>query len=343
MVAGRASLLHGPAFPALLLAVTGGAWFAFVAGGVTIDELGSVISGAVDSTVRLISGGTGPKTLFQGSGGTNTLVAKAIAVASVIPLLLLIPLGLRRSWRSRSANPLWRVLALAAVLYPVTLGLRLTLAGSETSQRASEFVFLGIAFFAGLLISESPWSGRWFKRTIKAAGLTAVATVVFLGGFIIGELPATRQPGPFLVGAEDRSISPQGLNAARFAAAKLPAESRILVDRQNATLIGSYGDLNPVFGRINGIPVERIFFNDQFDQVDRRVIRDDLISYIGVDRRLAREVPLLGYYFESGEPGAFRRRKPISIEKLRKFGVATGLSRIFANGPIAIYATSIPR
>ena len=53
-----------------------------------------------------------------------------------------------------------------------------------------------------------------------ALALTAVALVVFLGGFIIGELPATRQPGPFLVGAEDRSVSPQGLAAARFAASR---------------------------------------------------------------------------------------------------------------------------
>ena len=173
-----------------------------------------------------------------------------------------------------------------------------------------------------------------------ALALTAVTLVVFLGGFIIGELPATRQPGPFLVGAEDRSISPQGLAAARFAADELPAHSRILVDRPNGTLMASYGELNPVFGQIHGIPVTRVFFTKTFDRADRRVIKDDLIDYIAVDRRLTRELPVLGYYFESDEPGAFSRERPISISSFAKFLHTPGLSRIYVNGPIAIYDTS---
>ena len=150
----RRSFLDGPGLPALLMAGMAVAWFAFVAGAVTIDELGKVITGAVDSTLRLVFGGSGPKTLFAGSGQSNSLGARALAVGSVIPLLVLIPLGLRRTWRAPDSSPLWRALALTAVLYPVTLGMRLTQAGSETSQRASEFVFVGVAFFAGLVLGE---------------------------------------------------------------------------------------------------------------------------------------------------------------------------------------------
>jgi hypothetical protein len=316
------------------------AWFAFVAGGVTVDELGKVITRAVDSTVSLIAGGSGPKTLFADGGQTNPLPARALAIGSVIPLLLLIPVGLRRAWRKPDSSPLWRTLALVALVYPVSLGLRLTLAGSETSQRASEFVFVGVAFLAGLVVAELRWPDRWLMRNAKALALTAVATVVFAGGIIIGELPVTRQPGPFLVGAEDRSISPQGLDAARFVESELPAESRILVDRQNGTLLASYGRQTPVFGRIEGIPVARILFSRRFDRLDRRLIKDDLIDYIVVDRRLSRELPVLGYYIEPDEPRAYRRRKPISAASLNKFRRAPGLSRIYVNGPISIYDTS---
>ena len=336
----RRRFLSGPGFPTLLLAGMTIAWFAFVAGSVTIDELGKVVTGAVDSTLGLIFGGSGPKTLFAGGGQTNTVGARALAVGSVIPLLVLIPIGLRKVWRSPYSNTLWRTLALAAVLYPVSLGMRLTLAGSETSQRASEFVFVGVAFLAGLVISEWRWPDGWLRRNATALALTAVALVVFLGGFVIGELPATRQPGPFLVGAEDRSISPQGLAAARFAAAELPAHSRILVDRPNGTLMASYGELNPVFGQIHGIPVTRVFFSKTFDRPDRRVIKDDLIDYIVVDRRLTRALPVLGYYFSSEEAGAFSRTRPISISSLAKFRRVPKLSKIYVNGPITIYDTS---
>ena len=336
----RRSLLDGPGLPALIVGAMAIAWFAFVAGGVTIDELGKVVTGAVDSTLGLVFGGSGTKTLFAGGGQSNPLAARALAIGSAIPLLVLIPFGLRRTWRAPDSSPLWRALALVAVLYPVSLGLRLTLAGSETSQRASEFVFVGVAFFAGLLISELTWSPGRLRRTAKGLAVTVVAVVVFLGGFIIGELPATRQPGRFLVSAEDRSISPPGLAAASYAAANLPPNSRILVDRPNGTLLGSYGSLNPVFGTIHGVPVTRVFFSKRFDQADRRVIRNDLIDYIVVDRRLSHALPVLGYYFAPDERGAFSRAKPISSSSLTKFRHAHGLSRIYSNGRIAIYDTS---
>jgi hypothetical protein len=333
--------LDGPALPALLIAVAAGFWFTFVAGAVTVDELGGTITGAVESSLRLLTGGNGPKPLFAGGGQTNPLAARALAVGSVIPLLVLIPFGLRRTWRGRDSSPLWRTLALVAVLYPVTLALRLTPAGSETSQRASEFVFLGLAFFAAVVVGELRWPVRWLSRGTKAVGLTAVATVIFLGGVIVGELPATRQPGPYLVGAEDRSITPEGLAAARFAATNLPAGSRILVDRPNGTLLGSYGHLDPVLANtINGIPVARVFFSKEFDRADRRVIVDDEIDYIAVDRRLSRALPVIGYYFVNGEPRAYARKVPISPASLSKFRHVRGLSRIFASGPIAIYDTS---
>jgi hypothetical protein len=332
---------NGPALPALLLAVTAGFWFILVAGSGTLAELGGVFTGTVESAVRLVFGGGGSKTLFAGNGQTNSAVGRALAVGSIIPLLVLVPFGLRRTWRGRDSSPLWRALALAGALYPLTLALRLTAAGTETSQRASEFVFLGLAFFAALLISELRWPSDWFRRSSKALALTATATVVFLGGLIVAQLPATRQPGPFLIGAEARSISPQGLAAAHFAASNLPAGSRTLVDRPNATLLGSYGHLDPVLGNeINGIPVARVFFSKTFDSADRRVIVDDRIDYIVVDRRLSRARPVIGYYFESGEPGAYTRKAPIGPSSLTKFRHVPGLDRVYANGAIAIYDTA---
>ncbi len=146
----------------------------------------------------------------------------------------MIPFGLWRTWTKKDSSPLWRTLALVALLYPVTLRLRLTQAGTETSQRASEFVFVGLAFVTGLLIVEAAGPDNPLRRTVRNLGIAVVATVVFLGGFIVGESPITRQPGPFLVAAESRSVSPQVLAAAEFADEHLPPRSRVLVDRVNA-------------------------------------------------------------------------------------------------------------
>ncbi len=331
--------LVGPGLPTVLIGLAAVMWFGLVAGGVTVEELGGVFSRAFHSVVDLISGTGGSKQLFSGSGESEPLIARALALFSIVPLLAVIGLGVLKMWREREDDPLRVTLAGVAVLYPVTLGLRLTAASSEASQRASEFVFVGVAFLAAMLIVE--WDRT--RRHVRAAGsvaLAAVAAVVFVGGFIVGELQATRQPGPYLVGAEDRSITSEGIAAARFAATHLPAQSRILADRTNATLLGSYGGLDPVFGRYADISVPRVLFSAELDRLDRRVIHGQSLAYVVVDTRLSRELPLIGYYVESDEEGAFERARPVAIASLRKFEAAPEVNKIYSNGPIAIYDTT---
>ncbi len=333
----RRSLLDGPALPALLLAASISVWFILVASGVTNSELGGVFRGDLHSVTDLLLHGSGTKTLFHaGNDQNNSTGARALAATSVVFLLVLIALGLRTTRRRwRESTGLFRALVLVAVLYPATLVLRLTAAGTETSQRASEFVFVGLGLLAGVLMTSVPRHSGRHRRTAKALIFAAVATEVFVGCFIVAESPVTRQPGPFLVSDDARSISPQGIAAARFAGSYLPAGSRILVDRPNSTLMASYGHLDPVTGSVDDISVTRVFFSRKFDAVDQRVIGDDAIDYILVDLRLSQAPPVNGYYFEPDEPG-----DTITDSELTKFDSVPGLSRVFDNGAIVIYDTS---
>lgn len=335
----------GPLLPAVAIGVAFVLWFAFVAGGETINELGGVFSRAFNSIVDLVAGSEGSKRLFSGSSESQPLAARALAIASVVPVLALLAAGLRALWRERVRDSLWLALAIVALLYPVTLGLRLTQAGSETSQRASEFVFLGIAFLAAVLVARRPRRGSGTRpararRALVRIALTAVALLTFVGAFLLGELQATRQPGSYLVGAEDRSVTPQGLAAAGFAAAHLEPRSRMLTDRTTATLLGSYGGMDPIFGRYDGISLPRVLFAPQFEHADERVIHGQSLSFVVVDRRLSREPPLIGYYVESDEPGAFVRRRAVGRRVLEKLSTVPNVSKIYSNGQIVIYDTS---
>lgn len=335
----------GPLLAAVAIATAFAVWFAFVAGGETISELGGLFSRAFSSIVDLITGSQGSKKLFSGAGESQPLWARALAFASVIPVLALLVVGLRAIWRDRVRDSLWLALTVVAVLYPVTLGLRLTEAGSETSQRASEFVFLGVSFLAAVLVARLPIGepGATLARlrgVLTRVALTVVAVLAFVGAFLLGELQATRQPGSFLVGAEDRSVSPQGVAAADFAAAHLEPHSRVLTDRTTATLLGSYGGLDPIFGRYDGISLPRVLFAPRFGHADERVIHGQSLSFVVVDRRLSRETPLIGYYVESDEPGAFVRRRAVGPRVLEKLRSVPNVSKIYSNGPIVIYDTS---
>jgi hypothetical protein len=336
---------RGPLPAAIALAVAFAVWFAFVAGGETIDELGGLFSRAFNSIVDLATGSQGSKKLFSGAGESQPLIARALALASVIPIIAVVIAGSRVVWRERVRDSLWLVLTFVAVLYPVTLGLRLTEAGSETSQRASEFVFLGVSFLAAVLVTRLPErrSGgvvARVRRVLVQGVVTGVALLTFAGAFLLGELQATRQPGPYLVGAEDRSVTPQGIAAAGFAAAHLEPRSRVLTDRTTATLLGSYGGLDPIFGRYDGISLPRVLFAPRFEHADERVIHGQSLSFVVVDRRLSREPPLIGYYVESDEPGAFVRKRAVGPRVLEKLRSVPNVSKIYSNGPIVIYDTS---
>jgi len=337
----RTRLRVGPALGCLLLGGAGLCWFAFVAGGATQDELGGVFANALSALFHLVFGGGGTKTLFKaGTGQVDPLIVRVLGLASVGVLALVIPLGVWRVWREHRASTLAISLAAVGLLYPFTLVPRLTAAGSEISQRASEFVFVGIGFVAAVLylhLAESLGRQRARLLALVATGLTGL---VFVGGVILGESPVTRQPGRFEVGAESRSISPQGAAAARFAAEHLPPDSRILVDGPNGLLLGSYGELDPVIGSIRGIPVPEVFFSKQFGFNDRVVIVRDAIDYIVVDRRLGHSLPVDGYYYDRDEPRANERTNAISAASLRKFNSAPGINRIYDNGPIVIYDTA---
>lgn len=333
------SNVSGPALPALIATLLPALWFVFVAGDETVEELGGVLTGSIEGVVDLVRGSDEPKALFAGEGPSNSFVARLAAIASVVALLGVIVVGFWRVGRERPARAIWWVLAATATLYPITLTVRLTQAGTETAQRASAFVFVGMAFLAALLFG--PWRGLWRSHgRALATGLAAVGTVIFIGGVIIGKLPATRQPGPFLVGADARSIGPPGRAAARFAAKHLPRDSRVVVDRSNSTLLGSYGGLDPVQGEIEGIPVAEVLFEVKVGDTERFVLDENEIDYVVVDRRLSEALPVLGFYVEPGEPRAASRIAPISPAALEKFADVPEISRLYSNGYLVIYDVS---
>jgi hypothetical protein len=331
-----------PKWPALLVVGATAAWFAFVAGGATTHELGPVFSGLVDGVKGLLGSGSDKQLFKSGSGHTEPLWTQALGFASVGIILAGLAIGLWRL-RRRPLSSAALALVLITLIYPLTLVLRLTQAGTETSNRAAEFLFLGIALvlaFAGVEVLLQRTRAGVLERARRGLGapiVVGLATVLLLGGVAIGWPPYGRVPGHFLVGGDLRSISPQGTAAAHFAAREMPAHSRISTDRTTALLMASYGRQNPVGGKINGLSVVSIFFSPVFGERERSIVSGDKLRYIAVDRRLSQSLPTSGVYFERGEPGAQAHRQPISPSALAKFAHVRGLSRIYDNGAIAIY------
>ena len=193
-------------------------------------------------------------------------MAQFIGFASVVLILVGLPLGLRLITRHR--NPLSMMLFCLALLYPLTLVLRLTSAGTEMSSRASEFVFLGVAFVLALMVTEGPLDaipgslrrirarlGR--ATTVPLLGRTAFAayaSVIFVGGLIVGWPPSAKLPATFQVGEPPRSIGPEGVEMSLDGSGALPPGHVGIGDMSDALLLASYGRQSPAPGIHRWVP-----------------------------------------------------------------------------------------
>jgi hypothetical protein len=323
---------RGTRIAAVTLLVAVAAWSGVV-GHSTFNYLRPVFDHAWSAAVGLATGSHGPKHLFHSGDANNPIWERLVASGSVALTLAALPFGLptlRRRW----ADPFVRALAVSLIAYPVLLGLRLTQAGTEISNRASEFLFVAIAFFIAPVLAAFA-AGR--SSGARRLGALAFLAVLLSGGIVIGWAPWARVPGPYLVVADPRSVEPRGVAAAEWAHRWIPPGTNIVSDRINRLLMGSYGGVDPLIGSKKGLSPSAVLLSPAYAAAQRALIRRDKIKYVVVDRRLADGLPLVGYYVEVYEPHAFDRRTPLSKRALTKFDGVPGLSRIFDDGAIRIY------
>jgi hypothetical protein len=264
---------------------------------------------------------------------------RAVGIGAVVLVAATIPLGLGRLRpRWTTLNPFIGVLAIAAVLYPVVQLMRFTAAGTETAGRSVEFLFIGVAFVVATGIE--PVLARWQARLGNAVGsgpVVVALTVVFMGGIALPWAPYARTPGPYLPAADARSVMSDTTAAALWMKRTLGPGHRIIADRVSSQIFGSFGGQLPQRGTVGAVSVAEMFFTPSLTADGLRVLHDRRIEYLVVDMRIARGLPVDGYYFDTHEPGARTRRVPISRAALSKFSALAGVRRVFDGGPIAIY------
>jgi hypothetical protein len=335
---GMRGRTNAPLPPAVIATVCATLWFVFVARDATVHELGPVVTDAYTSLLHVFTAQVSAKRPFAGGAGpTDPLLERLVGYASVLVLLGSLVVGLVLVVRQRPMRALLVPLSMLACLYPVSLVLRLTQASTETANRSSEFIFFGLCLLTAMAWQ---WGARRFLRSgglVETLSVAAGSCVIVAGGIIVGWPPYARLPGGFQASALSRSIDKQGLLAARWAAAELPAHSRIVADSSTRILMGSYAQLDPQLGVSEGVPVARVFFEASFSPVARGIIEADKIRYVVTDDRLTRLLPSNGVYFEGNEPDAGRHLTPLPSVSLNKFATAPGVMRILDGGDVKVY------
>ncbi len=293
---------------------------------ITLSELGHILSGTGSA-----------KQLFVNYSGPSTPVwERIITIASVALIVFCLPFGFLCLWKRYRSNALACTFGFFSLLYPVSQAFRLTNTGSEVADRAAAFLFIPIASVLAIFIVQF-WPVarlRWTHMTL----LTGAMALVFIGGIILGSGPASALlPGPYEVTADSRSIEPEGIQAALWSHTYLQPDSRVAADRINQVLMGTYGDQHIVTTIEENIDLSPVFLSSSINDEDITLLRQAHVQYLVADMRLTRSLPLLGFYYEMGEAGAFHHKKPVDEQAFAKFNTAPQVNRVYDGGDIIVY------
>ncbi len=308
----------------------------------TSSDIGGSVTGAFHGLLNVITGASAGKAPFTAAHGYSDPPLEQVAgLASVALLLAALPFGLWAAWRWRPRSVGLLLLALVGMLYPLSLALRLTPAGTETSNRTSEFVFAGLAAVVVMAYVALVHRGE-FQFGMRSRLVQLLATVyvglVFVGGITVGTASYARLPAGHEVSAESRSIDPEGIAAAQWAGRWLAPSGHILADRVDTMLLTGYTRLHPQKGRAAGTPIGALIFDQAFGARQRRLITFEKLGFVMVDLRDSTAPPRTGRYFDSADPLSVYTT-PIPIGALRKFDGNRCIDHIFSSGAIQIWDT----
>ncbi|HEX5202463.1 MAG TPA: hypothetical protein VFW27_21240 [Actinoplanes sp.] len=281
--------------------------------------------------------GSGGRTLFQQSVAP-WWEQKAAFAAPVLALAAMIAAAWRLR-RRRAADPLRRGFAAAALAiglcyFPAAV-LILTPSGAEGARRSWAFSYLGIALVVAPLVVAL------LDRAARVAGpaLVALVAVMLVGNTAAGMNPSYRFPGPPAYGSDTRSLTPEVVAASNWLRATQGRDLRIVADRYAGLIFGSSGGQFPVTGSVT-FPTYELYLAPPGTPVPPALIAQLSswnFEYLIVDRRMAREVPEIGIYFETNEPIRHNGRPAFTLGQLTKFDHLPWTIKIYDSGDIAIY------
>lgn len=312
-------------------------WLLIVAQ-VTIAYLGPPVLDAARQVIGLITGEDVLRPLFTTETGVVAPIWEWIlALAATGIALSGVAIGVPLIWRRLRSSPLAVVFGVLALMYPLTLVVRFTNAG-ELAARSAPFLFLGVAFAIALVVGWALALDQvWIPVFRRRQAVLATVAILFVGGVMIGSPTWQRFPGPFLVGADSRSITAQGLAMTEWVPQHLGQDKRFAADRTTRLLLGSYAHETVVFAHGGGAAEWAVFVTDTVGPGELAVLGRGRIDYLVIDRRLSQDLPAVGYYYEKAELTRRKINDPIRADQLDNYDEVADASRLYDSGSIQVY------
>lgn len=301
-------------------------WLVFVASE-TVGYLKPIFYYAFRSTIQAVQSEGATRQLFSSETVHTPVMERVIALAGVGLIALAMPLALWEVHRRFRTSPVVLVMSAAGCGYLVMLLFRFVPTAWEISNRASEYLFIGVALMLGL-VAVRLVGRRQLLSSQLAVG--AAAALIFAGGVMAGWPRDLRLAQAYRIDVHGTALEPQGTTAARWAAtSKLGTGRRFVADPSNARLMLAQG-VEAFAG--TRPPFNEILRHATLDPWMVELLTNTRVSYVIMDRRQPRDDPGVNYFFTS------RRHELYPPEEYEKLERQPGVSRLFDSGDVVIYS-----
>ncbi|MEZ4861445.1 MAG: hypothetical protein R3C14_09065 [Caldilineaceae bacterium] len=323
----------GPQGLAIFALVAAMAWLIYVAL-VTVNYLAPVVGKGFFALLQLIFGEGQGRTLFTSvNGSVAPLWERVVGIGAVLLSLAGLPFGLRQIWRHTRDSVPALLLAVAAISYFAVFGLRLTVASWEIGNRASTYLFIGLAFVLAMGV-DWLWNEQRQGRVARSLFAVAVA-LLFTGGVVAAWPPQLRLAQPYLVATDTATVEAPGLATAEWFRTTVGPKHIVATDESNGRYLLAYGEQRLYVGRHPF--VTEILTQPTLDPWQVAVMRQWNLQYVVVDRRRVAWDNMAGYFFTPTAASQDAGAAWLAPEVVEKFARQAKVSRVMDSGDIVIY------
>ncbi|HKG37108.1 MAG TPA: hypothetical protein VKA89_11785 [Solirubrobacterales bacterium] len=321
-------------FAVLALAMTL-TWLLVVAS-TTVGYLTPVLDNAFNQALDTVQGSKGPRSLFEAEDTAaareeTPLLAQAVALGAIALLFAGLVLGMRNGWERLRRDPFGILFAVAGFAFFASLTLRFVPAAWETGNRASGFLFIGLALVVVYALLDRHLDG--LRRLPARLAVSAALGVVFVGGAISGWPWDVHLSLPSRAEAEGNVIESEPAGLGEWAANHLPS-AHLGSSASAARLVLERGGVYVIAGKSPN--VAGVLEADELARWQFRVLDEADVSYVVADRRERSEDGIRGYAFSvrraAGTPDDLR-----DLSSTLKFEEVPSATRIFDSGLLAVY------
>ena len=305
------------------------AWTAIIAP-LLISYLGPIFDLATSQLLTALDG-SGSREIGSASDGTKTPTWELMIMAgSILLWMAMLAPAAWRAWRRGSLGPTRaRYVPLAiAVIYPGLQLARFAPSAAEVADRASTFVTMAMALVVA----------AWLAPRIHtfAALVVPALVMLILGGTLIGSGPDwQRVPGPYLAGAEQRSIDSESVAVAQWAGTYLPKGSRVAADSTFIRLLPNFGPVTTITQPAGYDSMTPLFIAHSVNEEVLTLILHNDVDFIVVDTRMVGQTVKSGGFFE-GSTGYGPDAQTIKRDQVQKFDDQPGFDLVL-DGPVKVY------